>query len=89
MTTLEVSYTVPVFFDIPEGVVLLPPAVNERAPVGTPFTWWIKYKTLHYIDYNCKEQTVDGDDAIDFKRHDENTETLFANNNITIWRNNK
>lgn len=70
MSTLEVSYISYATFALPKGVVLLKPSENKAAKEGTPFTWWIKWKTLHYYDAKGVEQEIEGDDCSEgFKWH--------------------
>lgn len=77
MSTLEVRYEAYGIFDLPEGVILLKPSVNDAATEGTPFSWWIKWKTLHYYDKNGELQDVESRDACDFKRHVECSENYM------------
>jgi hypothetical protein len=88
MTTLTTTYSISVIFELPEGVVLLPPDINAKAPEGTPFSWYIKWKTLNYIDFAGNVQEVEGEDATDWKYHDKNTEIYRKQtDHKVIWRN--
>jgi hypothetical protein len=75
MSFLEVRYESYGIFDLPEGVILLKPSANRAASEGTPFSWWIKWKVLHYYDKNGELQEVEARDGCsDFKRHIECSE---------------
>ena len=83
MPLLEVTYTVYCTFKLPEGVHLLTPSENRKAQEKketVPFSWWIKWQTLHYIDAEGNECEVEGD-ACDgqMKYHDEGSEVYNDN----------
>jgi hypothetical protein len=46
-------------FVLPKGIKLLSKEVNDKIKTdGVPFSWWIKWDTLHYFDANGKIQDV-------------------------------
>ena len=58
---------------IPKSIPLLPESENES---NKPWSWWIKYDTLHYLDDKLEEHTIEPDCAasrgdFDYKRPDE------------------
>lgn len=75
-----ISYSINSKFDMPQGVKLLSVEDNNKAKEGTPFSWWIKWDTLHWYDADGDEQTVEGSAAgcngFDFKRYDEGSEVI-------------
>jgi hypothetical protein len=78
MSTLEVRYESYGIFDLPEGVILLKPSANIASAEGTPFSWWIKWKTLNYYDKDGVLQEVESRDGCsDFKRHIECSENYI------------
>jgi hypothetical protein len=69
MPNLLVTYNAYAEFKIPEGVFILSILMNDDAPEGAIGSWWIKWNTLHYIDRDGKEQTIDGSEPdVDAKR---------------------
>lgn len=78
MPVLQVSYTNYCTFNLPEGVHLLKPSENNKAKYKkeiVPFSWWIKWATLHYIDADGSECEVEGDSSDgQNKYHDEGSE---------------
>lgn len=86
MPMLEVDFTVYCLFKIPEGIHLLNPNDNTKAIDSkqiVPFSWWIKWRTLHYIDADGKECEIKGDLSDErFKYHDQGSE-IFKDN--TEW----
>ena len=62
---------------IPKSIPLLPESENEN---NKPWSWWIKYDTLHYLDDKLEEHTLEPDCAasrgdFDYKRPDEEEDT--------------
>ncbi len=59
---------------LPRGVKLLNLEDNKKAMDGTPFSWWIKWDTLHWYDADGAEQEVEGDASqYDYKRPQESS----------------
>jgi hypothetical protein len=61
---------------LPEGVTLLSVEQNTGA---VPWSWWIKWDTLYYLDADLKEHEVEGTAVRDdqaFKRPIEGSETV-------------
>ncbi len=87
MPQLEVSYAAYAQFELPDGVHLLKPSENRKAhederktgkPV--PFSWWIKWATLYYIDADGKQQEIEGDMSDgQYKYHIEGSEKFSDN----------
>lgn len=75
-----VSYSITSWFSLPQGVKLLSVDDNKKAKEGTPFSWWIKYDTLHWYDADGVEQEEEGSAAgyngFDFKRYNEGSERI-------------
>lgn len=84
MPVLEVSYNVYCTFTLPEGVHLLKPTENNKAKYVkevVPFSWWIKWETLHYIDADGTECEVEGEMSEGWsKYHNEGSEVFNDNN---------
>jgi len=45
-------------FTLPVGVKLLSPRGNQLAHSGDPFTWYVRWDTLHYYDKDGAEHEV-------------------------------
>lgn len=63
------------YFVLPNGVNLLSAEDNKTAVEGTPFSWWIKYDELRWIDKDGIVQVTEGEREIE-KFPDEDTEEL-------------
>ena len=77
MRTIIASYTVSSEWKIPKDIKLLSEEENKKAKGNIPFSWWIKYDTLYYIDEDGEEQELEAEykaSESDFKRPDEVTE---------------
>jgi hypothetical protein len=61
MRTLVVDYYVSSGFKIPRNIPLLSVEDNNEVRDKTPWSWWVKYDTLHYYDNNKVEHTIDPD----------------------------
>jgi len=51
-----------VTFCIPEDVILLSEEESKASKYEAPFSWYVRYCVLHYIDANGKEQEIWSDD---------------------------
>ena len=80
MPTVRCTYTIYASYSLPKSVKLL--SVEENNNLGfdevKPFSWYIKWDTLHYFDAEGKEHTVRGGepDTDDWKRPNENSEVI-------------
>jgi hypothetical protein len=78
--TVIISYSINSWFSLPQGVKLLSVEENKKAKEGTPFSWWIKWDTLHWYDTEGVEHEEEGSAAgmngFDFKRYDEGSEVV-------------
>jgi hypothetical protein len=79
MPTVQCKYTVYGSYSLPKSVKLL--SVEENKKVGDedkPFSWYIKWDTLHYFDAEGKKHTVIGreSDCDDWKHPNENSEVI-------------
>jgi hypothetical protein len=68
-------YTCRGVFTLPNGVTLLSVEDNRNADETTPFSWWIRYDELHWIDKDGVQHTVTGEREIE-KLPDEDTEQV-------------
>ena len=62
---VEATYHVYSHFRLPQGVTLYDHETNiamvKKHGEGHPFTWWVKWDTLHYYDKDGVEQEVEND----------------------------
>ena len=56
-SVVRASYVQDVSFTLPSGVKLL--SHEEKEP-DVPFSWWIRWNTLHWLDKDLVEHEVDG-----------------------------
>jgi len=59
-TQIVATYTATTYFDVPEGVYLLPQEDLVSSRMTAVGYWWIKWDVLHYIDNDLIEQTIEG-----------------------------
>jgi hypothetical protein len=76
MRMLIATYHVSSGFKVPPHIPLLSVEENREGPCGSsrPWSWWIKYDTLHYYDAEGKEHLIEPEYRAyesDFKHTDE------------------
>jgi hypothetical protein len=75
MRTIIARYSVSSEWKIPKELKLLSEEENKKAKGNIPFSWWIKWDTLHYYDADGVEQELEAEyqasEHTDFKRPDE------------------
>ena len=52
-----------VTFRIPKDVTLLSEEESKASKYEAPFSWYVRYDTLYYIDANGNEQEINSDDV--------------------------
>jgi hypothetical protein len=60
-------------FSIPKGINLLSEQESEDCNYEKPFSWWVKYATLTFINADGEKEYIYGDDCCDNK-HPESLE---------------
>ena len=90
MRRILATYHVQSSFSIPDNLKLLSNEENDKVEKGInhPFSWWIKYDTLHYYDKDGEEHEITTTYAAhesDYKRpnetEDEEDETCTCDDN--------
>ena len=73
--SITAYYTNYIQFDIPKGLPLLSVDDAEFCKYGTPWSWFVRYGTLHYFDADRKEHKIEGENQdADYKNADSITE---------------
>jgi hypothetical protein len=70
-TNLSLTYSVSRNFSIPDELAKKLQE-NKDAEYGLPYSWCIRWATLHYFDADCNEHEIepDDDDEMDFASPD-------------------
>lgn len=66
--------SVEIMFKIPKGVKLMTWKESKAAPENTPFSWWIKWDVLHYIDADGNHQIIEEYDQLSDDKFPNGTE---------------
>ena len=75
ITKIEAFYNVSVWFKIPEGITLLTAKESEECNYDKPFSWWVRWDQLSYIDADGKTVSLGyGEECSDDRKHPEKYE---------------
>ncbi len=63
MRTITASYISYIAFRIPDSIKLLSVEENDKVKTkDVPFSWYIRWSTLYYLDQDGNEHTIEPDD---------------------------